>query len=161
MTIATIALGMCALFGGCDADHSRRRDVSVIQIVHEESLAAGMDPNVVAAVVAVESAWNPKARGARGEIGLMQLLPGGAASESCRDLWPQIWSPRHNVRCGVRLLARARAACPDAPPVAWLGKYNRPVNKCRETRYSKRVLKAARRDNESHVKHRDSNDVLR
>jgi len=46
--------------------------------------AAGLDPVLVAAIAARESSFRPSVldgtvRGARGEVGIMQVLPGGAA----------------------------------------------------------------------------------
>jgi soluble lytic murein transglycosylase-like protein len=40
-----------------------------------------VDPQLVFAVINIESSWNARARGAAGEIGLMQLLPRGAIAD--------------------------------------------------------------------------------
>jgi soluble lytic murein transglycosylase-like protein len=45
------------------------------RIVEAESRAHGLNPDVVAAIVHVESRWNPCARSHKGAIGLMQLMP--------------------------------------------------------------------------------------
>ena len=41
----------------------------------------GVDPALVKAVVWRESRFNPRARGSRGEIGLMQIIPAAAAKD--------------------------------------------------------------------------------
>lgn len=51
-----------------------RADV-VVDIIREEALAQGLDPNVALAVARVESSLNPKALGALGEVGLFQIRP--------------------------------------------------------------------------------------
>ena len=54
----------------------------------------GLDPDLVRALVFRESRFNPRARGSRGEVGLMQVLPGGAAAD-----WARIKKrPRPSVR---------------------------------------------------------------
>jgi len=64
-----------------------------------EAKAQGVPVRLVAAVVTVESAWNPKARGAAGEVGLMQLMP-----TTARALGVNPHDPAQNLRGGVRLL---------------------------------------------------------
>ena len=60
-----------------------------------------IDPALVHAVIAVESAHNPRARSPRGASGLMQLMPDTARRYHVRD----IWDPRDNIRGGVRYLS--------------------------------------------------------
>lgn len=59
-----------------------------------------VDAALVHAVIAVESAHNPKARSPKGAAGLMQLMPETARRYGVRD----IWDPRDNIRGGVRYL---------------------------------------------------------
>ena len=63
---------------------------------HEHGVAAGL----VRAVIAAESAGNPRAVSPVGAIGLMQLMPGTAAA-----LGVDPWSPRDNLRGGIAYLA--------------------------------------------------------
>ncbi len=59
----------------------------------------GLDPDLVRALIFRESRFDPRARGSRGEVGLMQVLPGGAVAD-----WARVNKrPRPSVRelCGV------------------------------------------------------------
>lgn len=71
----------------------------------EEDLAAwsqdhGVAAGLVRAVIAAESAGNPRAVSSAGAIGLMQLMPGTAAA-----LGVNPWTPRDNLRGGITYLA--------------------------------------------------------
>ena len=65
-------------------------------LTHQHGVAAGL----VRAVIAAESAGNPRAVSPVGAIGLMQLMPGTAAA-----LGVNPWSPRDNLRGGISYLA--------------------------------------------------------
>jgi len=56
----------------------------------------------VAAIVEVESEFNPRAVSRRGARGLMQLMPGMASSLQIEDMF----DPYENIEGGVRLLRR-------------------------------------------------------
>jgi soluble lytic murein transglycosylase len=56
-------------------DHSQ--DVPILAAARHYSV----DPALVKAVVWRESRFNPRARGSRGEIGLMQIIPAAAAAD--------------------------------------------------------------------------------
>jgi soluble lytic murein transglycosylase-like protein len=76
--------------------------------VRGESEAAGLDPLLVMAVIGVESAWEPGAVSERGARGLMQLRKVAQATEErVAGLAPgDVHDPAHNVRMGIRYLAR-------------------------------------------------------
>lgn len=60
----------------------------------------GVDPGLVHAVVAVESAYRPGARSPRGAMGLMQLMPAVATQYGVGDPY----EPRANLEAGIRHL---------------------------------------------------------
>jgi soluble lytic murein transglycosylase-like protein len=75
---------------------------SLRSLIYEISLEIGLDPDLVDAVVRVESAYNPRAVSRRGAMGLMQLMP--ATASRLRVANP--FDPEENVRAGVRELSR-------------------------------------------------------
>jgi soluble lytic murein transglycosylase len=77
-------------------------------VVRQESEAAGLDPVLVMAVIGVESGWEPGAVSERGARGLMQLRRVALETEERRAGLPpgDVHDPVHNVRMGVRYLAR-------------------------------------------------------
>jgi soluble lytic murein transglycosylase-like protein len=60
----------------------------------------GLNPELVLAVVAVESNFNPRALSQKNAKGLMQLIPQTAARFGVRD----IWDPEQNLRGGMAYL---------------------------------------------------------
>ena len=76
--------------------------------VRTESESAGLDPVLVLAVIGVESGWEPSAVSERGARGLMQLRRLALETEEREaGLAPgDVHDPVHNVRMGVRYLAR-------------------------------------------------------
>jgi hypothetical protein len=68
--------------------------------IEEHSAAQGVSPDLVRAVIQVESAFNPKALSNKGAMGLMQLMPATA-----RDLGVENpFLPEDNIRGGVTYL---------------------------------------------------------
>ena len=65
----------------------------------------GLDPTLVAALVKVESGFNPKAKGPTGARGLTQLKPGTASRMGVRN----IHDPQENLKGGARYLAKCMA----------------------------------------------------
>ncbi|MDE3011249.1 MAG: lytic transglycosylase domain-containing protein [Pseudomonadota bacterium] len=69
-------------------------------LVSSAARSNGIDAALLHAVVAVESAYNPRARSRKGAIGLMQLMPATAARYGVFDLD----DPLQNLRAGCLYL---------------------------------------------------------
>jgi soluble lytic murein transglycosylase-like protein len=67
----------------------------------------GVPSNLAHAVVRVESNFNPKARGAAGEVGLMQIKPATARMMGFRGSAKALYHPETNIRWGMEYLAKA------------------------------------------------------
>ena len=82
--------------------HPVRRDTagSIAGHVRDASFRHGVPESLVAAVISVESEFNPRAVSHRGAVGLMQLMPTTAALLGVRDAF----DPRQNVDAGARHL---------------------------------------------------------
>ncbi len=72
-----------------------------------EAIKAGLPPEVADAVMRVESAYKPGARGAAGEVGLMQVMPPTARMLGFAGTLEELAVPETNIRLGVRYLAEA------------------------------------------------------
>jgi soluble lytic murein transglycosylase-like protein len=70
------------------------------RIIDQEAANFGVRPDLVRAVVQVESGFNPRARSPKGAMGLMQLMPGTAVEFGVRNAY----EPAQNVRGGVAYL---------------------------------------------------------
>lgn len=114
-------------------------------LIAETSAEEGVDPNLVRAIIAVESGFDPSAVSRKGAKGLMQLMPGTASRYAVKDPF----DPVANIRGGVRYLRFLQGLFPDR--LHWvLAAYNAGENAVlrfngippyRETRdYVQRVL---------------------
>lgn len=114
--------------------------VAIAPLLLSEARAAGQAPSLVVGVMGYESRYDKNALGVLGEVGLMQVKPTGMAQHYCQDLMSNLWDPATNIRCGLRLFAKARRTCGKASSSSdWLGLYN-GVRKCGPSRYARCVL---------------------
>jgi soluble lytic murein transglycosylase-like protein len=76
-------------------------------LIEKEAAAAGLAPEIAEAVMAVESGYNPAARGGAGEIGLMQILPSTARMLGFAGTDADLAVPATNIHYGITYLAQA------------------------------------------------------
>jgi len=114
--------------------------------VSDHAARQALDPDLVRAVIRVESGWNPRAVSRKGAMGLMQLMPATAAEYGVADPF----NPVDNIRAGVAYLRRLidrfdgrtelALAAYNAGPGA-VEKYHRTVPPYRETQsYVRRIV---------------------
>lgn len=77
------------------------------QLIERESLAFGLPPALVDAVMAVESRYNPNVVGLDGEVGLMQVMLPTARMMGFAGTPSELATPEVNVHYGVQYLAGA------------------------------------------------------
>jgi transglycosylase-like protein with SLT domain/uncharacterized protein DUF4124 len=88
-------------------------------LIRQHADQRGIRPELVRAVIQVESAFNPRAVSPKGAMGLMQLMPATAALFGVLDPF----NPVENIRAGVRYLRLLLDRYNDNEPLA-LAAYN-------------------------------------
>lgn len=79
----------------------RRRSAAYEGMIKEAAADNGVEPELLRAVMTVESAFNPRAVSRTGARGLMQLMPQTAARFGVQDSF----DPRQNIHGGARYLS--------------------------------------------------------
>ena len=81
---------------------SAYNEETLTPLIEETARRYGLEPELVKAVVKIESAFYPKAHSKAGAMGLMQLMPATAAELGVADPW----DPVANLDGGCRYLAQ-------------------------------------------------------
>src|SRR5208282_5214620 len=69
-------------------------------IIEKAAISASVEPNLLRAVIVVESGFNSRAVSKRGAVGLMQLMPATASRFGVSNLY----DPRQNIHGGAQYL---------------------------------------------------------
>lgn len=77
-----------------------RKSARFRETINQASRKYNVSPHFITAVIAVESCFNPRARGGLGEKGLMQLMPGTARELGVKNGY----NPWQNIHGGTRYL---------------------------------------------------------
>lgn len=77
------------------------------KIIAKHARANGVPVRLAMAVVQVESTFRANARGAAGEVGLMQLLPTTARFIGYKGPMKKLYNPDTNIRYGMKYLGKA------------------------------------------------------
>jgi hypothetical protein len=89
-----------AALSGAVQDRSLLDGTPYAEIIASMSLAHGVDPMLISALIQVESGYRPKARSRRGAMGLMQLMPSTAREYKVRNPF----DPKANIEAGIKHL---------------------------------------------------------
>lgn len=89
------------------SEGERERILAVQNIVAQAATEHGIDPDLINAVIWVESRFDPEAKSPAGARGLMQLMPATAAylAKQLGEHNPRAYDPAFNVRAGSLYLA--------------------------------------------------------
>ena len=79
------------------ASDAGSRSAAYDEVIEEHATAQGVSPDLVRAVIQVESAFNPQALSPKGAMGLMQLMPATARELGVENPF----LPHENIRGGV------------------------------------------------------------
>lgn len=93
-------------------------------LIKKISLKYNLDYNLVKAVIWRESRFDPRSRGSKGEVGLMQIMPKSATRSSVVEDWERatgikinsegvLFYPNINVDIGAWYLSKAISHWPD------------------------------------------------
>ena len=101
-------------------------------MIRAAAVRHGLDPQLVKAVVAVESGFEPRVVSDKGAVGLMQILPStgeryGVHADRKRSVDEKLTDPSLNLEIGTRYLADLRKMFASHPELA-LAAYNAGEN---------------------------------
>lgn len=83
------------------------KNIPFRDIIGKACQKEGLDVKLVAAIIKVESNFNPYAISKKGAKGLMQLMPSVVKDEKVKN----VFDPKENIFAGVRYLKKLLEAC--------------------------------------------------
>ena len=97
---ATVAVAGSSRVRSTRAANAPMRSRGLDPIIEQHAASHGIRPDLIRAVIQVESGFNPDARSPKGAMGLMQLMPATAAELGVVNAY----DPEQNIRGGVTYL---------------------------------------------------------
>ncbi|MTI45446.1 lytic transglycosylase domain-containing protein [Roseibium hamelinense] len=85
----------------------KKSQAAYADLIHKAAKKHGVPLHIAKAVVEVESNFNPRARGAAGEVGLMQIKPATARGLGYRGSTKALYDPETNLEWGMKYLKGA------------------------------------------------------
>ena len=82
--------------------HVPRHHSEFEEIISEAATRHGLDPDLIRAIIQIESGWIPDARSSKGAIGLMQLMPDTSSNLAVSNPF----DPKANILGGTKYLSR-------------------------------------------------------
>ncbi|OKL45406.1 lytic transglycosylase domain-containing protein [Pseudovibrio exalbescens] len=107
LAFALIASNPIGYLGGDYQAAAKPQEKKIEKLIKETAKKHGVPHELARAVVQVESSFNPKARGAAGEVGLMQIKPATARGMGYRGSTKALYNPETNLEWGMKYLAGA------------------------------------------------------
>ncbi|MTI19132.1 lytic transglycosylase domain-containing protein [Rhodobacteraceae bacterium RKSG542] len=99
--------GVSGVLPVVDQAHAASKSSNYDKLIKKHAKKHGVPADLARAVVQVESNFNAKARGAAGEVGLMQIKPATARGMGYRGSTKALYNPETNIDWGMRYLAGA------------------------------------------------------
>lgn len=84
-------------------------DVELARIIHRTAVEQGLESAAVFGLIATESAFDSRAVGRAGSVGLMQIKPSTARAYDPRATRQRLFDPEFNLRVGIAHLRRELA----------------------------------------------------
>ncbi|MGH7571192.1 MAG: lytic transglycosylase domain-containing protein [Gemmatimonadota bacterium] len=84
-------------------------DVELAEMIHRAAVKQGLEPAAVFGLIATESAFDSRAVGRAGSVGLMQIKPSTARAYDNRATRERLFNPEINLRVGMTHLRRELA----------------------------------------------------
>jgi soluble lytic murein transglycosylase-like protein len=108
-------------------------------IIVEETQAAAkpIDPYLVTVIIFKESSFRARVKGPRGEVGLMQVMPGSPMTPFFTK--KNLTDPRTNIKAGIAHLQYWREKCGSDDISVWVSAYN--AGRCTRNKYGRRIKK--------------------
>ena len=78
-------------------------EATIEEVIDREAALRGISPVLVRALIHTESKGNDNAQSPAGAIGRMQVMPANA--KRCRMTIGELYEPKKNVQCGIRILS--------------------------------------------------------